>query len=206
MSDRYRQIYNSIERALDFRELRQEKRLLHERGAPGQRLTASRALSLVLPPVRRIDRDAMLKMIAAPDGTGVDGTSGRWEFSFDLPRRRAKVGAAWFLQWDDELDEYGSARIEVVARPFPPMDSVIRTMVDEGKLIYPQLKAFWRKERRRVPDLRRSFRDSDVAIADLIRQGLSPEEVEFSLATRAASDQAPVWVAQTRTEEFSTRL
>jgi len=206
VSDYLRRIYNKVARRLDRQALLQEKRFLHEVGDPGSFKSASRAFSLVFPFVREIDSSAKLKMMVAPEGTDGVGAAFRWEFFFDLPRRRAQVEAKWFLRWDETLDGFGAARIEIIARPFPPMNSVFRTMVENGQLLYPQLRGLWQQERRRVVDLPHSFRDSDIALAELVRQGLKPSDAEFSLGTGTGPEGRPAWIAQTRTQSFYTEL
>jgi hypothetical protein len=86
------------------------------------------------------------------------------------------------------------------------MKSVFRTMVENGQLLYPQLKGLWQQERRRMVDLPHSFRDSDIALVEFVRQGLKPADVEFSLGTGTGPGGKPAWVAQTRTQNFYTDL
>jgi hypothetical protein len=75
-------------------------------------------------------------------------------------------------------------------------------MVKEGTLLHPQLAKMWKEECARRPELPTPFRDTDLALADLIQQGLDPAVMEFSLHAEVSPKGQPTWIAQTRDKTF----
>jgi hypothetical protein len=204
MSDYLRRIYNRIERSFDRTALVHEMRIDRELRGAATLERASFAFAQILPIVTELDRSCRLKMIVAPQGVDRSGATFRWEFLFDLVRRRAKADAVWFLRWDDSSDAFKEARAQIVARPFAPSGSTLHRMVEEGKLLYPQLKGLWRQEHCRSAALPHTFCDSDRAMQALTRQGLDAEDMEFSLSTAVSAGGRFEWVARTRTQTYST--
>jgi hypothetical protein len=206
MSEIVRRLYNRIDRFFDRQSLTQELRSSRELKEGNNPQTARPVFERVWQAAQELDRKACLKMIVSPGGVDQAGASARWEFFFDLPRRRAKLECNWFLPWVTERDSFGSAHLELIARPFPPVNSPLRQMVNEGTLLYRQLAGFWEEERRRSPDLPLHFRNSDEVIVALIQQGLNLLEDEFSLGTGQSPQGSLAWVAQTRGRDFYTAL
>jgi hypothetical protein len=206
MSNTLRRLYNRIDRFFDYQSLAQELRSSRDLRESNEPQTARQALEQVWQAAQELDREACLKMIVSPGGVDQAGASTRWEFFFDLPQRQAKLECNWFLLWEDERNGFGLAHLELIARPFPPADSLLRQMVNEGTLLYRQLAGFWEEERRRAPDLPLHFRNSDEAVAELMGQGLDLLEDEFSLGTGHSPQGSLAWVAQTRRQEFRVAL
>jgi hypothetical protein len=206
MSNTLRRLYNRIDRLFDRQVLTQELRSSRGLEESNEPQTVRQVFERVWQAAQELDREACLKMIVSPGGVDQEGTSARWEFFFDLPQRRAKLECNWFLSWDDEKDGFGSACLDIIARPFPPANSLLRQMVNEGTLLHRQLAGFWEEERRRSPDLPLHFRNSNEAIVELIRQGLDLLEDEFSLGTGQSPEGKLAWIAQTRGREFYAEL
>ena len=206
MITRFRRLYNAVDRFFDYRTISQELRFSREAGEKKQRRTARQALEVILPAAKEFDRQARLKAIVSQQGIDRNGTSAHWEFFFDLVSRRAKLAGEWVLTWDTGADTYGPARIDVVVQPFPPAGSPLRQLVREGHLLQRQLAGMWRQERKRRPDLPDRFRDTDVVLADLARQGLDVTLVEFSLSTGLSPEGRLCWLAQTRDDTYYTPL
>lgn len=184
--------------------LLKEKKISHRFDGLASAKTASTAFASIIKLVKKFDRHAKLKMIVSPDGVDRDGASFRWEYFFDLPKLQAKLVCDWHVQNDH--NNIAVERADIAVTPFPPADNVIRQMVDEGKLLYPQLKGMWRKELVRTPDIPYSFYDSSVAIVDLVTLGLTPLDMEFSLVTGTGPDGNLSWIAQTRDNKIYTKL
>ena len=198
MNDTLRRIYNTIDSFFDRSGITQDIHFTRDGGESRQAITAMQAFSEVKPLVLELDRQAQLKMIVSQSGLNNDGTSPRWEFFFDLPHRRAQATCDWSLPWDDATDSYGSPKIEVTVKPFPPADSPIRKMVKEGKLLRQQMVGMWEQERKRRPNLHHNFRDSHIVLSEFIKQGLDPTQTEFSLSTGQSPEGKVSWTAQTR--------
>lgn len=198
MSDALRRAYNQIDRLFDFRAITEGSRSSRDGGETRRPVTAAQAFGQIRPFAYEIDRQARLKMIVSQQGVQLDGTSSHWEFFFDLTRRRAKLVCEWILPWDEAMDGFQPARIEIVVTPFPPAGSPIRQAVQEGKLLHRQMRGMWTRELRRLPDLPHKFRDSQIALAGFIQQGLDATQVEFSLSTGQSPDRRICWKAQTR--------
>jgi hypothetical protein len=141
-------------------------------------------------------------MIVSQSGIDRDGTSRGWEFFFDLPDRRAQLARDWAVA--PEADP--AARVQLVARPFPPADSPLRQMVREGRMLRQQLAGMWRRELRRRPDVPAGFRDTPVVAGELAGLGLDLDLEEFSLGTGQAPDGRPAWVAQARRDTYYVAL
>lgn len=200
--ERLRSIYNAVDQFLDRASIRRELRrelLLRDEDRPR---TAAQALKSVLPAVRVHDRGAQLKRIGSPQGLDGRGASAHWEFFFDLPARRAQLACDWGLTWDERGDPVGPARLTITIRPFPPQGSLLRRMVQEGKLLYRQLEGPWREELLRSPALPLKFRDTDLALDEFIGQGLDPSQHEFTVGTGQRPERGPCWLAQTRERTF----
>src|SRR5688500_14166749 len=116
--------------------------------------------------------------------------------------RRAQLVCEWILPWDDAIDNYGPAGVEIVVKPFPAVDSPVRQMVREGKLLHKQMISMWKQEYKRLPDLPNKFRDTDMVLADFLQQGLDPTQVEFSLRTGQSPQGQMCWMAQSRTATY----
>src|SRR5262245_61830009 len=138
MSDTLRRWYNTVDRFFDRQALTQELRFWRDLQDAAEPRTARYAFELARRVAEELDHEACLKLIVAPDGVRADGTSTLWEFFFDLPARRAKLECDWFLPWEAETRRFGLARLEVIARPFPPATSPLRQMVKDGKLLHRQ--------------------------------------------------------------------
>jgi hypothetical protein len=206
MSNALRRLYNRVDRFFDRRTLTQELRSSHELKGSNEPQTARQVFEVAWQAAQELDREACLKLIVSPQGVDQQGASAHWEFFFDLPQRRAKLEGNWFLPWEDERQGFGFARFDLIARPFPAANSLLRQMVNEGKLLHRQLAGFWEEERRRSPDLPLHFRNSDEAIIELMRQGLDLLQDEFSLGTGQSPEGSLAWVAQTRKREFYAEL
>lgn len=206
MSDDLRRRYNRVDRLFDWRAIREPVHMTHRAGDTRTPLTALQALKFTRPFATQLDRQARLKLIVAQAGLLSSGASPHWEFFFDLPTRRAKLVCEWFLAWNEASDGYDPAQVTVTVNPFPPPDSPVHQMVQEGKLLHQQLVGMWRQERRRTPDLPTRLYDSDHAMADFIRQGLDPAQEEFSLSTSRSPQGQMSWVAHTRAKSYFSPL
>lgn len=202
MSDSLRRIYNSIDRLFDIWAITQELRYSREGGESRSPKTALQAFQFVQPVIRELDRQSQLKMITSQQGLSVNGTSTHWEFFFNLFRRRAEVVCEWVLPWNEATDDYGQAKIEISINPFPTVNSPIRTAVREGKLLHQQMIGMWRQECKRRPTLPSHFRDTDIVLADFVRQGLDITQAEFSLSTGHSPQGKLGWIAQTRNAAY----
>lgn len=203
--ERMRRIFNRLDRALDRRSLKEVVRISRETGEGATPVTARVAFRTCQKAARSIDRGARLRLIAAPQiATGDGGTSRTWDFHFHLPRRRAEFACRWELPFDEEADDFGPARLDATATPFPAPGGLWETMVDQGKLLYRQQNGLWRQERSRRRDLPHRFRDSDEVVAEFEAQGLDPLSEEFTLGTRSEGAAPPVWTAATRNTTWET--
>lgn len=160
------------------------------------------AYKSIQPIAQKLDRQAHLRSISSQEGLDKDGASSHWEFFFDLPQRRARLICDWFLPWNEATDNFGPATIEVVVNPFPPLDSPLRQLVKEGKLLHRQLIGLWKQECRRSSYLPSRFRDTDTVVAEFRQQGLDVTQVEFSLHTGQSPEGRPSWIAQTRRDRY----
>jgi hypothetical protein len=202
MSDSLRRIYNSIDRLFDVWAITQELRHSREGGESRSPKTALQAFQSVQPVIRELDRQSQLKMITSQQGLTFNGTSAHWEFFFNLFRRRAEAVCEWVLPWNEAIDDYGQAEIEISINPFPAVNSPIRTAVREGKLLHQQMTGMWRQECKRRPTLPAHFRDTDIVLADFVRQGLDITQAEFSLSTGHSPQGKLCWIAQTRNAAY----
>lgn len=206
VSDRLRRLYNHVACRLDRSSLTEETRRELDLGAAVEPKSALEALALGRRLVERLDRRARLTKIAAPAGTLANGSAQRWEYLFDLAAARARAELVWSLVWDESLDRWVGARVELIARPFVPRGGTLWKLLEEGKLLYPQIAGLWRQELGRTSPLPRRIRDSTEVLPALIRAGLRPEEVEFSLTTEVKPPVEPRWVAHTRREAYFVPL
>lgn len=202
MSDSLRRIYNTVDVIFDSRAIVQETRSTRPGGGSNLPGTALQAFNRVLPHVLKLDRQARLKLIVSQQGAGLAGTSSHWEFFFDLVQRRAQLSADWILPWDEAIDGYGPAEVQIVVKPFPPVDSLLRQAVKEGKLLHKQLISMWGQECKRRPNLPHKFRDTDIVLADLSKQGLDTSQTEFSLRTGVSPKGQVSWIAETRNTTY----
>ncbi len=198
MSDTLRRIYNSIDRAFDGRAITQDLMYTRAGGGAGSPITALQAFQLAQAVVCELDRQYQLTMIVSQHGVNVNGASAHWEFFFNLLRRRAEATCEWVLPWNEALDGYGQAEIDMRVTPFPAVHSPIRAAVQDGKLLHRQMIGMWRRECERRPSLPVQFRDTDIALADFARQGLDIFRAEFSLTTGQSPHGRLSWIAQTR--------
>ena len=202
MSDSLRRIYNSIDRLFDVWVIKQELRYSRDGGESRSPKTALQAFQLVQPIIRELDRQSQLKMITSQQGLTANGTSAHWEFFFNLFRRRAETVCEWVLPWNEAIDDYGQAKIEITAKPFPAVNSPICTAVSEGKLLHQQMIGMWRQECQRRPTLPTQFRDTQIVLADFLQQGLDLTQAEFSLYTGQSPQGKLSWIAQTRNAAY----
>jgi hypothetical protein len=202
MLNNFRKFYNSVDRFFDRRAI--SEKIQFSRDIPGEDRpkTAGQALAVTQPVASEFDRRAQLKLIASQQGVGADGTSVHWEFFFDLPDRRAQLAAEWKLTWNETADRHGKAQIVITVNPFPPADSPVRRMAQEGQLLHKQMVGMWEQELRRRPTLPHRFRDTDLVMSDFSKQGLDPSQSEFSLCTGQSSEGRPCWIAQTRDKSY----
>ncbi len=197
-----RRLYNALGQSFDRQVLDQAVHASHRIENSSTPVSAGQAFSLVLAEAKNMDTKARLKLISAADGVQADGRATRWEFFFDLPRRRAKLECAWFLVWDKRADAFVATQVEVRAQPFPASDNKLRQLVDEGELLYQQLRGLWQQERKRTPDLPHKFRDSDAVIRELAELDNNLLNHELSLSTGLNPQGKPCWVARTRSDNF----
>ncbi len=201
-----RRLYNSLGQTLDRQALREEIHDIHRLDDSTSPITAGQAFKQIIPVVKEIDSKPKLKLISAAGTIQTDGSATRWEFFFDLPKKRAKLECGWYLQWDDSEDDYHGAQIELRAQPFPTADNPLRQMVDQGELLYQQLDGLWQQERKRSPDLPAKFRDSDAVIRELADQDIDLLKHELSLSTGVNARGKTCWLVQTRSESFQLDL
>lgn len=207
LTENLRRVYNAVEAFFDRQASLTEARLERPGGSQNKPLTARAAFAICLPLAKEFDRGARLKLIVAPDGAiEPDGASMRWEFFFDLPKRRGQMNCTWFLTWDESADDFGASRIEATVKPFPPEDSLLRRMVKDGQLLYSQLKGLWREERQRKPDLPHRFRDSDEVMQEFAHKGLDLSHTEVTLVAECKQGERPLWVAQGRDASLRARF
>ncbi len=198
MSDTLRRMYNSIDRLFDIWAITQESRYSRNGGDSKSPITALQAFRLVQRVIRELDWQYQLTMITSQHGLTANGTSQHWEFFFLLLRRRAEVVCEWVLPWNEAIDDYGQAKIEVTVTPFPAVLSPMRTAVKEGKLLHQQMIGLWRRECQSRPTLPARFRDTETVMADFVRQGLDVSQAEFSLHTGQSPQGTLSWIAQAR--------
>lgn len=200
-----RRLFNRLEQTFDRRSLKEVVRISRQTGQGAAPVTAREAFRTCLKEARTLDRGAKLRLIAAPKiATGGDGTSRTWDLHFHLPRRRAQLACRWELPFDEAADDFGPARLEATATPFPAPGTPLVTLVDQGKMLYRQLNGLWLQERRRGRDLPHRFRDSDEVVAEFKAQGLNALDEEFTLGTRAEDARSAVWTAATRVTTWET--
>ena len=198
MRDALRRLYNQVDQFFDRRAITKALRYTRPGGTGRVPITAGQAYQVVRPLAQELDRQARLKLIVSQPGVQTDGRSTHWELFFDLTQRRAKAVCEWVLPRDKAMHAYQPSQITIAVTPFPPENSPIRQAVRDGKLLHQQMIGMWRQECRRQPDLPTPFRDSDLAMADFLRQGLDPGQDEFSLSTGISPQGALSWMAQTR--------
>ncbi|HEU4459219.1 MAG TPA: hypothetical protein VFR90_08870 [Methylibium sp.] len=186
---------NRIDRRLDGAALHAPLAFSEKLPGGGVPALASHALERAVSEARKHDPDARLKHVLAPAGVAADGAASRWEFVFDLPSRRAKLLAQWYLDGDTRHGRFGRECLDASVKPFPLPDSPIARGVAEGRMPYSTLAAAWREERRRTPDLSLSMRDSDAVMSDLQRQGLAAGS-RFVLRNALNATGAAIWLAQ----------
>lgn len=75
-------------------------------------------------------------------------------------------------------------------------------MVKDGLLLHAQLAGMWKQEMASRPNLPLQFRDTNLALADFIRQGLDFAVTEFSLTTGRSPEGTLGWIAQARRITF----
>jgi hypothetical protein len=204
MSDTLRRLYNKIDIFFDRRAISTGIRLSRSIDTVNRPETAARAFEYIKPMAREFDRKACLKSILSQQGIDENGASSCWEYFFDLPTRRAQLLCEWSLPWNELTDDYGAAKIEFIIKPFPPVNSPIRQLVREGKLLHRQMIGLWEQEYRRRPDLPFKFRDTGAILADFLQQGLDVSQIEFSLRTGQSPQGSQCWIAQTRKTTYYT--
>jgi hypothetical protein len=206
MIQRIRSLYNKIDGFLDRRAVTEIIQFTRTIPNAGQPVTAGQAFVNILAIALEFDRKAILKLIVAQQGVDRAGNSRHWEFFLDLPDRRAQLSAEWKLAWDEKADRHGPAQVTVTVSPFPPPDSPLRRMVQDGTLLRQQMIGMWKQEQARRPALSHRFRDSDAAMTEFVQQGLDPTVTEFSLHTGSSSGDHSQWVAETRDKSHFTSL
>lgn len=202
MSDLLRRIYNKVDSLFDRKAVTDEitKKINITNYITPQ--TALKAYESVIKFVYKFDKQSKLKMIVSPEGTDEKGVSPQWEFFFDLAILRAKMVCVWKLDRDDQKDDYKHAVIHITIKPFPSIDSPVRQMVKEGKLLHKQMIGMWYQELKRTPSLSNKFIDTDIALGDFIKQGLDITQDEFSLSTGKNPNGKTCWIAQTRKKNY----
>lgn len=201
MSNALRRIYNSIDSLFDRNLITEDLHFTKDDSQSTSPKTAKQAFDKTLPFVYELDKKSRLKMIVSQQGIDSEGKSQHWEFFFDLIEKRAQLVCDWKLFWDETLDNYTSSKIEIKVTPFPPMNSPLRQMVKEGKILHQQLVGMWKQEMNRRPNLPNTFRDTNLIIKDFTQQGLDISQTEFSLSTKQVNDKI-YWLAQTRDKTF----
>lgn len=201
MSNFLRRIYNSIDALIDRNALLEELQFSKEDLRAPSPQTAKQALEKVLPFIYKLDKTSNLKMIVSQQGINANGESAHWEFFFDLTQKRAQLVCDWKLVWNETVDNYTSAKIDFKITPFPPMNSPLRQMVKEGKLLHQQLIGMWKQEMNRRPNLSKTFRDTNHTIKEFAQQGLDVSQTEFSLSTQPVGGKT-YWAAQTRNKTY----
>jgi hypothetical protein len=197
--DGLRRIFNRLDRFLDRQSLKEIVRISRATGEAAAPVTARVAFRTCLKAARSLVGGARLRLIAAPEtATTESGTSRTWDFHFHLPRRRAQMACRWELPFDEAADDFGPARLDATATPFPAPGTLLVTLVEQGKMLHRQLNGLWLQERRRGRDLPHDFRDSDDVVAEFKAQGLDARYTDFTLGTRTDGAAAPVWTAATR--------
>lgn len=191
----WRRFNNGIERWLDRSSLQAPLTLKERPPGGGVPCLVSHALEQAVREAQRLDEDARLKHVLAPQGAASDGAARRWEFVFDLPERRAKMLSQWYLDGDLKFGRFGRECFDAAVKPFPLIDSALALGIAEGRFAYAQRAVAWREERRRTPDLPMTLRDSDAAMADLERQGLAPPPGGFVLRNAIGPKGENVWLA-----------
>lgn len=192
----FRRLYNSLEHRIDKRILNQEVRSVHQLGGGRSPITACAALSKIWPTVKQMDESVHLKSVSSPVGVNAQGKSSRWNFTFELHHRRARLQCAWLLPWDQHSKTFESAVLDISAVPYPPKNSTYRQMVMQGKMLCRELTVLWHQERRKRPDLPLHFRDTDIAIRELMQQGLNIGSNRFVLTSNRSSNGKMNWLAQ----------
>lgn len=202
MSDSLRRIYNSIDCLFDRNAITEDLHFTKDDAHSTLPRTALQAFQAVKSFVNNLDKKAVLKAIVSQQGVDLDGKNAHWEFFFDLINKRAQLVCNWKLNWDDKLDNYTSAKIEFKITPFPSMNSPLRQMVKEGKLLNQQLISMWKQEMNRRPNLPYKFRDTNLIIKDFTQQGLDVNQIEFSLSTGQDQTGKLCWLAQTKRKNY----
>ena len=197
-SDVLRRIYNKIDAVFDRGALEKEHRFTRSALTTHGSLTLGAVYALCQNIAGEFDDKPRLTLAAAPEGTDRNGAGRRWELFFYLPKRRAVLECAWIMPENEEEE----ARIEVTARPFPPEDSSLRTMVAQGKLLRRQLIGMWQAELHKHPELPRHFHNSDRALIKFVQQGLDPAAEEFSLTAKYVDGRQANWVLKTREKTY----
>ena len=198
MSDKLRRWTNRVERWMDWRALRRPRAWKIDLGA-GQIERVRPIWEVVRTTAMRCDRDARLRWISSPEGVCSLGRSRRWEFFLDLPGHRSQLQLNWQLQ-DAE------ATLEAQQIPFPAVGSIHQRLVEQGKSLYRELGTLWEQERQRSQELPVEFRDSDLATAQLVEQGLDVIEDDFTLSSGWHADGYPQWVARCGDREYRTHF
>lgn len=200
-----RRIFNSFENRMDKRVLNQEIRSVEDLGGRAP-LTACEAVSKIWPHIQKMDEEVYLKSVSTPNGVNLEGKSSRWNFNFELHNRRARLQCAWLLPWDEDKEEYGPAILDALAKPYPPEDSVYRQMVQQGSMLCRELTQLWLRERKRRPDLPLHFRDSDIAVRELMSKGLDIAANRFTLSSQKGSNGKINWMAKVEEYAFYTQF
>ncbi len=201
MSNFLRRIYNFIDALIDRNALLEKLQFSKEDSRAASPQTAKQALEKVLPFIYELDKTSNLKMIVSQQGVNANGESAHWELFFDLTQKRAQLVCDWKLVWDETVNNYTSAKIDFKIMPFPPLNSPVRQMVKEGKLLHQQLIGMWKQEINRRPNLSKTFRDTNHAIQEFAQQGLDVSQTEFSLSTQPVGGKT-YWAAQTRNKTY----
>lgn len=196
-ADALRRLYNSIDKIFDRGALEKEERFTRSGLTTSGALTMGAVYALCQNIAQEFEFRPCLTMIAAPEGTDRMGMALRWEFFFDLPKRRARLECAWTMREDGQ-----DAQIDVTARPFPPADSPLRKQVEAGQLLRRQLAGMWLSERGRRPCLPRRFYNSDQAMIKIVQQGFDPAKEEFNLTAKFTDGGQACWVLQAREKTY----
>lgn len=188
-----RRIFNSVDKLFHSKVLQEEVRFTRSGLTTSGALTMGAVYALCQNIAEEFEWRPSLTMIAAPEGTDRMGMAHRWEFFFNLTKKRAKLECTWTMKEDG-----AEAQIEVCARPFPPADSPLHQQVAQGQLLLRQVIGLWKQECRNQPPLPKHFNNSDTALIKFVQQGFDPATDEFSLTAKTTEADGACWILQTR--------
>lgn len=195
MLENYRRVFNRISQFFDRKALTQSERQFLDVCSGNSPLTARKAFEHCHPVAKSYDSKALLKSIVGEqDQIQTDGSSTAWSFGYDLPKRQAQLLCTWYLATEKGNDEWDAGKLEVIVNPFPAENSSLRQFVEDGRLLYSQLKGMWKKEMERNLPLPLNFHDTDSLSIDLIKKGRLHMDTAYSLNAVHQVGKQAVWV------------